>query len=214
MSAIGRATGTLFIVSAPSGAGKTSLVRALTERDPLLRISVSHTTRARREGEVDGDHYHFVDGATFQRMIGAGEFLEHAQVFGNHYGTSRAAVQAELDAGRDVILEIDWQGARQVRSHMPGCVGVFVLPPSLAMLRQRLESRAQDDPGTIERRMNAAVEELRHHDEYDFLVVNDRFEQALAELSAVVLSQRLRAAAQIPRLASLTAELLAAKPTD
>lgn len=203
------APGTLFIVSAPSGAGKTSLVRALIANDPGVGLSVSHTTRARRDGERDGDHYHFVTAAQFERMAGDGAFLEHATVFGNHYGTSRADVAARLACGRDVILEIDWQGARQVRAQMPGSVGIFVLPPSLAKLRERLEARAQDDRSTIERRMQAAVDEISHFAEFDYLVVNDRFEQALAEITAIVTAQRLRQAPQARRLADLTRELLA-----
>jgi len=208
-----QAPGTLFVVSAPSGAGKTSLVRALLARDPKVTLSVSHTTRTRRPGERDGDHYHFVDTPTFASMRADGAFLEHAAVFGNSYGTSRTSVAQRLDTGLDVILEIDWQGARQVREQMPGSVGIFVLPPSLAQLRGRLENRAQDDAATIEGRMRAAVEEISHYQEYDYLVVNDGFEQALEELAAVVTSRRLGQASQRRRLAPLLAALLAGNAT-
>lgn len=206
------APGTLFVVSAPSGAGKTSLVRALIERDPRITLSVSHTTRPRREGERDGDHYHFVDSDRFETMVAEQAFIEHAEVFGNRYGTARAQVESTLRSGNDVILEIDWQGARQIRQQMPACIGVFVLPPSRKKLRQRLESRAQDDPSTIDRRMRAAVNELSHFAEFDYLVVNDDFQTALDEMAAITHSQRLRQTPQALRLADLTAELLAADP--
>ena len=209
MNSAQQASGTLFVVSAPSGAGKTSLVRALLARDTKVALSVSHTTRSMRAGERDGDHYHFVDAQTFDSMRADGDFLEHAAVFGNSYGTSRHSVTQRLDAGLDVILEIDWQGARQVRGQMPDSVGIFVLPPSLAQLRERLQSRAQDDAATIERRMRAAVEEISHYQEYDYLVVNEVFEQALEELAAVVTSRRLAQASQRRRLAPLLADLLA-----
>lgn len=204
-----QAPGTLFVVSAPSGAGKTSLVRALLARDPKVVLSVSHTTRAMRPGERDGDHYDFVDAPTFASMRADGAFLEHATVFGNSYGTSWPGVAQRLDTGLDVILEIDWQGARQVRDQMPGSVGIFVLPPSLAQLRRRLESRGQDDEATIEGRMRAAVEEIGHYREYDYLLVNDVFEQALEELAAVVTSRRLAQTSQRRRLAPLLAALVA-----
>jgi len=203
------ARGTLFVVSAPSGAGKTSLVRALVARDPDIRISVSHTTRAPRPGERDGDHYHFVDAATFERMCAEDAFVEHARVFDHAYGTARAAVRRELEAGRDVILEIDWQGARQVRERMPECVTVFVLPPSLGQLRARLEARAQDDPQVIERRMRDAVAEIAHHGEYEYLIVNDAFEAALADLGNVIAACRLRGDGRRRTLAPLIAGLLA-----
>jgi len=208
----GERQGSLFVVSAPSGAGKTSLVRALVARDPLALISVSHTTRAPRPGERDGDHYHFVDAATFERMRAGDEFLEHARVFDHAYGTARASVERELGAGRDVILEIDWQGARQVRARMPECVTVFVLPPSLALLRARLEGRAQDAPQTIARRMRDAVAEIAHHDEYEYLIVNDDFDVALAELEAVVAARRLHGPGRRRALAPLIAALLGPEP--
>ncbi|WP_440996399.1 guanylate kinase [Arhodomonas sp. SL1] len=200
--------GTLFIVAAPSGAGKTSLVGALREADPAVTVSVSHTTRPRREGEEDGAHYHFVDEATFVSLIEAGEFLEHARVFGNRYGTTRAAVERELGAGRDVILEIDWQGARQVRERMPAAVSVFVLPPSRAALEHRLRRRGQDSDTVIAERMRAAEAEMVHYDEFDYLVINDDFDRALADLRAVVRAERLRLARQSEAHADAIAGLL------
>ncbi|HHQ41865.1 MAG TPA: guanylate kinase [Chromatiales bacterium] len=200
--------GTLFIVSAPSGAGKTSLVKALVERDPRVVLSVSHTTRPPRPGERDGVDYHFVDGATFERMAAEGAFLEHAEVFGNRYGTARATVERELAADRDVILEIDWQGARQVRAAMPEAVSVFILPPSREALEERLRGRGQDDETVIARRMARAVDEMSHYDEYDYLVVNDVFETALEDLLAIVRATRLRRPAQAVRHAELLRRLL------
>ncbi len=200
--------GTLFIVSAPSGAGKTSLVKALVERDPRVVLSVSHTTRPPRPGERDGVDYHFVDSATFERMVAEGAFLEHAEVFGNRYGTARATVERELAADRDVILEIDWQGARQVRAAMPEAVSVFILPPSREALEARLRGRGQDDETVIARRMARAVDEMSHYDEYDYLVVNDVFETALEDLLAIVRATRLRRPAQAARHAELLRRLL------
>ena len=208
-SADARGEGALFVVSAPSGAGKTSLVRTLVANDPQIVISTSHTTRAIRQGEKDGDHYHFVDDATFAGMAAEGAFLEHARVFDHAYGTSKAAVVAELAAGRDVILEIDWQGARQVRERMPGCVGIFILPPSLEQLVERLRGRGQDDPEVIARRMRDARAEIAHHDEYDYLIVNDDFETALEELAAIVQARRLTGPSRRKALAPLVASLLA-----
>ncbi|MGM0913711.1 MAG: guanylate kinase [Pseudomonadota bacterium] len=183
--------GTLFVVSAPSGAGKTSLVRELVESLDGIQVSVSHTTRPRREGEVDGVNYHFVDVPDFEAMIERGEFFEYARVFDNYYGTSRPAVQAALSAGQDVILEIDWQGARQVRQQLPDAVSVFILPPSREELERRLSGRGTDEHAVIERRMRDAVSEMAHHDEYDYLVINDDFTTALDELRALVVSCRL-----------------------
>jgi len=200
--------GTLYVVSAPSGAGKTSLLKALTEADPLLGVAVSHTTRAPRPGEVEGVHYHFVDADTFDNMVDAGAFIEHATVHGNRYGTSRAAVAPALEAGRDLVLEIDWQGARQVRAALPAAVTVFILPPSRAALEQRLRGRAQDSDEVIARRVAAALEEMAHHDEYDYLVINDRFDDALADLAAIVRGRRLRVTAQAGRHRELLAQLL------
>jgi guanylate kinase len=200
--------GTLFIVSAPSGAGKTSLIGALVDGDSGVAISVSHTTRRPRPGEVDGREYHFIAEDTFKRMVAAGEFLEHARVFDHFYGTSRAEVAAKLARGTDVLLEIDWQGSRQIRALEPAAVAIFLLPPSLDALRRRLVSRAQDDQATIERRMRDALSEISHYDEYDFLVVNDDFARALAELRAIVQAQRLRVRSQASRHRALLENLL------
>ena len=192
-------SGTLFTVSAPSGAGKTSLLRALVEAEPSLQVSVSHTTRAMRPGEVDGVNYHFCDRDEFQAMMGRGEFLEHAEVFGNLYGTSQHFVEQALGADRDVILEIDWQGAQHVKRLMPGTCAIFILPPSEEALRERLSGRGQDDAGTIERRMAEAVSEMSHYVEADYLVINDSFDIALDELRAIIQSQRLLTAKQARR---------------
>jgi guanylate kinase len=201
-------TGTLFTVSAPSGAGKTSLVNALIRHDRQLRVSVSHTTRPRRPGETDGVDYHFIDAATFQSMLARTEFLEHAQVFGNLYGTSQAWVEQQLRAGIDVILEIDWQGAQQVKRLMPRTQSIFILPPSRATLQQRLTARGQDDSAIIAARMAEAVEEMSHYVEGDYLVVNQEFDTALAELQAIVSCQRLRTSRQQVELAELLQDLL------
>jgi guanylate kinase len=206
------ARGTLFIVSAPSGAGKTSLVRALIDGAADIAVSVSHTTRPRRPGERDGVNYHFVGAARFEAMIAEGAFLEHAEVFGNRYGTARETVTRELDAGRNVILEIDWQGARQVRRLMPAAVSIFILPPSHAELERRLRGRDTDDEETIRRRMNAAVAEMSHYHEYEYLIINDDFPRAVADLQAVVRSCRLRLGAQQARLADQLALLVAPRP--
>ena len=196
-------TGLLFIVSAPSGAGKTSLVKALVERDTGLALSVSCTTRPARAGEQDGVHYHFLDRERFECEIGEGAFLEHAEVFGNLYGTRAADVRRCLDAGQDVLLEIDWQGARQVREHFPEAIGLFVLPPSIEELERRLRGRGTDSDDVIARRMAQARDELAHFAEYSYLVVNDCFETALAALAAIVTAERQRLAYQRPRLATL-----------
>lgn len=202
------APGTLYIVSAPSGAGKTSLIRALMERDPQVRFSVSHTTRPPRPGEADGRDYHFVSREAFERMVRAGAFLEHAEVFGNLYGTSQAAVEAELARGFDVMLDIDWQGARQVRERMPQAVSVFVLPPSRRALEERLRGRGQDPEEVIAGRMRRAEAEISHYGEYDVLIVNDRFEEAVEDLAALVRARRLRLEAQRLRHAALIDSLL------
>ena len=183
--------GTLFIVSAPSGAGKTSLVRALREECPGLAVSVSHTTRAQRPGEQHGRDYFFVDREVFGRMVNDGEFLEHARVFDNQYGTARSTVEAALARGEDVILEIDWQGARQIRELMPACRSIFVLPPSREALEERLSARGQDDTATIARRMADAISEMSHYGEYDYLVINDDFRVALGELRTIIAASRL-----------------------
>jgi len=202
------AQGTLFIVSAPSGAGKTSLVRELIESLDGLQVSVSHTTRERREGEVDGVNYHFVDVPTFEAMIEQGDFFEYARVFDNYYGTSRRAVTAMLAAGQDVILEIDWQGARQARQQLPDAVSVFILPPSREELERRLASRGTDEHAVIARRMRDAVEEMSHHDEYDYLVVNDDFTTALREMQSLVIARRLTCERVSEHHAPLLAALL------
>ena len=181
----------LFILSAPSGAGKTSLLHALMNDAEGVAVSVSHTTRKQRPGEVDGQHYHFVSVEEFQRMIARDAFIEHAQVFDNFYGTSKEAVQQQLDSGTDVILEIDWQGARQVRKLFPEAVSVFIVPPSVDALRERLSSRGQDSDEIIERRMSDALAELSHYDEYDYIIINDQFEKALQDLRCVLHAQHL-----------------------
>ncbi|MDI5987342.1 guanylate kinase [Halomonas sp. M4R5S39] len=206
------AQGTLFIVSAPSGAGKTSLVRELIESLDGLRVSVSHTTRQRRPGEVDGVNYHFVDVPGFEAMIERGEFFEYARVFDNYYGTSRPAVESMLAAGQDVILEIDWQGARQVRSQLPEAVSIFILPPSRSELEHRLASRGTDEHAVIARRMREAVKEMSHHDEYDYLVINDDFTTALRELQSLVIARRLTLARVRERHGPLLAALLSGEP--
>jgi guanylate kinase len=200
--------GTLYIVSAPSGAGKTSLVKALLQRLPGVVVSVSHTTRAPRPGEQNGVDYQFVDKAEFERLVEAEAFLEHARVFDNYYGTSRVAVSERLEAGEDVILEIDWQGARQVRDSAPHAVGVFILPPSLEALHQRLTARGQDSEEVIMRRMRDAVAEMEHYGEYDYLVFNDEFDVALGELEALFIARRLRREAQQQRHVGILRSLL------
>lgn len=176
----------LWVISAPSGAGKTSLVRALLAARSNLAVSVSHTTRRQRPNEVDGRDYHFVDIPRFEQMVAAGAFLEHARVFDNHYGTGRAQLEAQLAAGQDVLLEIDWQGARQVRAALPSCTTIFILPPSRAALGQRLQGRGTDSPEVIARRLADAVADMSHWREFDYVVVNDRFDQAVAELLAIL----------------------------
>ena len=200
--------GNLFIVSAPSGAGKTSLLKALLERDADLKLSVSHTTRTPRPGEVDGVHYHFVSVDEFMRLAGEGAFLEQAQVFDNYYGTSQAAVQSLLDEGHDVVLEIDWQGARQVRKAFPEAISIFIVPPSVAALRERLGNRGQDDESIIERRMRDARSELSHYAEYDYLVVNDDFDLALDELQCIVRAERLKLTRSAARNTAALQEML------
>lgn len=199
--------GTLFILSAPSGCGKTSLVGALLKTDPRILVSVSHTTRAPRAGEQDGVHYHFVDQKAFKELVDEAIFLEHAEVFGNHYGTSKHWVESQLKKGLDVILEIDWQGARRVRELM-NSVSIFILPPSRKALVVRLQDRGLDDAGVIERRMQQASSEISHYDEYDYVVVNDSFDKALHDLKVIIEARRCASIFQKVRCSSLIRELL------
>jgi len=207
------ARGNLYVVSAPSGGGKTSLTRALVPKLAALgisaTISVSYTTRAPRPGEQDGVHYHFVDEAAFQAMIGRGEFFEHAEVFGKRYGTGMHKTEALLAAGQDVILDIDWQGGRQVKARSAEAVGIFILPPSLPELERRLRSRAQDSDAAVAGRMAQAQQEMAHCLEYDYVLINESFERALDELAAVLIAGRLRRERQQVRHNSLIKKLLA-----
>lgn len=200
--------GNLFVIAAPSGAGKTSLVRALVEVDAGLQVSVSHTTRPPRPGEVDGEHYHFTTPAHFRELIAQERLLEHAEVHGNYYGSARDQLEAAFAAGRDVILEIDWQGARQIRERFPACVGIFILPPSRDALLERLRNRGQDSDAVIARRIANARGEMAHATEFNYLVVNDRFEDALADLRAIIRAVRLSMRVQGPRQAPLLQQLL------
>lgn len=184
-------TGTLFIIAAPSGAGKTSLVGALLRQRDDIAVSVSHTTRPPRPGEVDGDAYHFVAEAEFKALVGQGRFLEHARVFDHYYGTSRDGVRQTLATGKSLILEIDWQGARQVAARQPDCVSIFILPPDYATLRRRLLGRKHDAAKTIERRMGAARDELARYEAFDYIVINDEFERALGEIRAIITAANL-----------------------
>ena len=201
-------TGTLYIISAPSGAGKSSLVKALIDIEPQIRVSVSHTTRAMRPGEENGVHYHFVEREEFVKMIEHGDFLERAEVFGNLYGTSQSYLQQTLDEGHDLILEIDWQGAEQVRKLMPQARSIFILPPSQQALRDRLDNRGQDSAEIIDGRMREAVSEMSHYVDYDYLIINDDFALALEDLKAIFRANRLQQKRQQQRFGKLLAELL------
>ncbi|MFT5117845.1 MAG: guanylate kinase [Kiritimatiellia bacterium] len=201
--------GTLFTVSAPSGAGKTSLVNALLARDAQIQVSVSHTTRAMRPGEVEAKDYYFVEHANFEAMVEQQAFLEHAKVFENYYGTSKAWVEQALQQGTDVVLEIDWQGAQQVRKLMPEAQGIFILPPSRNALRERLQGRGQDDVNVIEGRMREAINEMSHYTDSQWLIINDDFASALEELHGVIGAQRLSTKKQQLNCPSLLNELLA-----
>ena len=201
--------GTLFIVAAPSGAGKSTLVNALLEREPSISLSISHTTRPPRPGEQYGRHYYFVERAEFEREVAEGIFLEHAEVHGNFYGTSRKTVQDLLQQERDVLLEIDWQGAAQIRNAKPDCVSVFILPPSRTELERRLRGRGSDSEDVIERRLRNSRGEIAHAHEFDYIVVNDRFEDALDTLQAIVRAVRQRSSLQCQRHEALIRELLA-----
>ena len=198
--------GNLFVVVAPSGAGKTSLVNALLKLDSNIRLSISYTTRAPRQGEQNGREYHFVDKPAFEAMIAAGDFLEHANVYGNYYGTSKRWIEEQISGDHDVLLEIDWQGAAQVRKLFPAVVGIFILPPSLHELRRRLQARGKDSPEAIERRMASAREEISHVLEFEYIIVNERFESALDDLIAIVRAARLARVQQSHRLSKLTDE--------
>ena len=200
--------GTLYIVAAPSGAGKSSLVNAVLARETGIALSISFTSRAPRPGERHAHHYHFVDKAEFERMIAAGDFFEHALVHGDYKGTARQSVEPQLAAGKDVLLEIDWQGARQVREKMPDAVSVFILPPSLDALQTRMRNRGQDSEEVIARRLAAAREEMSHYDEFDYVIVNEHFDAAAAELRSIFVAQRLRRPDQARRHAALIRELL------
>jgi len=202
--------GTLYIVSAPSGAGKSSLINALLaeKRDWQAQVSVSHTTRAARIGEVDGEHYHFVNKEIFQKLIAENAFFEWAEVFSNYYGTSRVAIEEALAKGIDVFLDIDWQGARQVRTMMPQAKGIFILPPSRAELKARLNKRGQDSAKVIAKRMEQAQAEMSHFDEYDYLIINDDFDSATQELSAIIKAQRNAQEKQAIKYCSTIKELL------
>jgi guanylate kinase len=200
--------GKLYIISAPSGAGKTSLVKQLVAELADLAVSISHTTRAMRPGETDGSDYYFVTTRDFQVMEENKAFLEHAQVFDNFYGTAQQTVEENLNRGLDVILEIDWQGAEQIKKLLPDSLSIFILPPSTEVLLQRLRNRGQDDEQTIARRMRDAVTEIRHHDEFDYLVVNDDFSLALTELKSIIIANRLTCQRQLQNLKFLLAALL------
>ncbi|MFO7543425.1 MAG: guanylate kinase [Thiobacillus sp.] len=198
--------GVLYIVSAPSGAGKTSLVKALLKADPGIRLSVSYTTRAPRPGESDGRDYHFVSREHFESMLAEGEFLEHAEVYGNFYGTSKGSIARDLDAGRDILLEIDWQGAAQVTQHFPQAASIYILPPSFNALRTRLKGRGQDSEDVIEGRLAAAAHDVAHADAFDYIIVNDDFDHALQDLIAITRSIRLEATRQLDRHVELFEE--------
>ncbi len=201
------ASGNIFIVTAPSGAGKTTLVAALLAADKQVHLSVSHTTRAPREGEVHGRHYHFVDRSTFEHMIGRGEFLEHAEVYGNYYGTSETWIREQLSAGRDILLEIDWQGAQQVRRVFPQAIGIFILPPSIEALEHRLRGRGKDSEDVIEQRLTVVRSEIDHVAEFDYLVVNEEIDEAVRDLVSIVRANRLTRASQIGRRSRQIAQM-------
>jgi len=201
--------GTLYVISAASGAGKTSLVNAMLQQLSNIEVSVSHTTRAPRAGEVDGVNYYFVGKIEFEEMVAAGEFFESASVFGNMYGTSKQHIEQQLLLGKDVILEIDWQGARQIRQLMPNCKSVYIAPPSISALRERLSNRGQDDDAVIDKRMQEAVDEMSHYVEFEYLVINDNFDEARDNLVAIINGNRMLFEFQSQKHAALLAELLA-----
>ncbi|WP_444995984.1 guanylate kinase [Aliikangiella sp. IMCC44359] len=208
MSEINTASGTLFVVSAPSGAGKTSLLKQLIYQLDNVETSISHTTRDKRSGEEEGVDYYFVSLSEFQQLITEQAFFEHAEVFGNYYGTSKASIDRQLALGNDVILEIDWQGARQIREQLPESRSIFILPPSKEALRLRLEGRGQDEADVIDNRMCAAKNEMSHFDEYDYLVINDNFSVAVEELKAIIIAERQKIVTQKKIHAHLLSNLL------
>lgn len=199
--------GNIFVVTAPSGAGKTSLVRALLEVDQQVQLSISYTTRAPRPGEIDGKDYHFVDEKTFLEMLERGDFLESAQVYGNRYGTSQPWIESVIGSGADILLEIDWQGAAQVRRIFPEAIGIFILPPSLEVLTERLQGRGTDSAEVIARRLAAARDDIGHVEEFDYVIINDDFNTALQELLTVVRAQRLVATRQLQRHAGIIGKM-------
>lgn len=201
--------GTLYIVAAPSGAGKSSIVNAVLARDPNISLSISFTSRQPRPGERHAEHYHFVSAAEFEGMVEAGDFFEHARVHGDWKGTARQSVEPQLSGGRDVLLEIDWQGARQVRSKVPGAVSVFILPPSRQALESRMRTRGQDSEEVIQQRLAAAREEMSHYGEFDYVIVNEHFDTAVDEMCAIFVASRLRREPQVARHSRLITALLA-----
>ncbi len=201
-------TGLLFVVAAASGTGKTSLVKALLEQTKDLTVSISHTTRTNRSGEIDGVHYHFTPKDRFVDMIGDGYFVEHAEVFGNYYGTSHTGITTQLEQGHDVLLEIDWQGAEQVRRIFPNSIQIFIIPPNLSALRERLSNRGQDAAEVIQTRLNGAVEEMRQHVSFDYLIVNDVFDEALIDLQSIIRANRLTQTQQAVKQQKLLMGLL------
>jgi guanylate kinase len=200
--------GTLYIVAAPSGAGKSSIVNAVLARDPNIALSISFTSRQPRPGERHAEHYHFVSAAEFEAMVEAGDFFEHALVHGDWKGTARQSVEPQLAAGKDVLLEIDWQGARQVRNKVPDAVSVFILPPSREALEQRMRNRNQDSEEVIAQRLAAAREEMSHYTEFDYVIVNEHFDTAVGEMCAIFTASRLRREAQVARHSRLITQLL------
>jgi guanylate kinase len=205
--------GTLFIVAAPSGAGKSSIVNAVLARDPNIALSISFTSRAPRPGERHAEHYHFVTADDFQSMVAAGDFFEHALVHGDWKGTARQSVEPQLNAGRDVLLEIDWQGARQVRAKVPDAISVFILPPSRAALQERMRKRGQDSEEVMQQRLAAARDEMSHYGEFDYLVVNEDFDAAVREMCAIFTASRLRRDRQVARHSRLITALLTDDPS-
>ena len=206
--------GTLYIVAAPSGAGKSSIVNAVLARDANISLSISFTSRQPRPGERHAEHYHFIGADEFKAMVAEGDFFEHALVHGDWKGTARQSVEPQLSAGRDVLLEIDWQGARQVRSKIPDAVSVFILPPSRAALEERMRKRGQDSEAVIAQRLAAAREEMSHYGEFDYLIVNEVFETAVAEMCSIFTASRLRKDAQVARHARLITSLLVDDPNQ